>query len=40
MKTATRRLLSEHKVDVAAFGSGKKEDAMWHVPQGIELGER
>ena len=33
MKVATRRLLEEQLVVVAVLGSGKKSDAMWHVPQ-------
>ena len=33
MKAATRRLLEEQIVVVAVLGSGKKSDAMWHVPQ-------
>ena len=33
MKVATRRLLEEQLVVVAILGSGKKSDAMWHVPQ-------
>ena len=32
MKVATRRLLEEQLVVVAILGSGKKSDAMWHVP--------
>ena len=32
MKVATRRLLEEQLVAVAVLGSGKKSDAMWHVP--------
>ena len=32
MKVATRRLLEEQLVVVAVLGSGKKSDAMWHVP--------
>ena len=33
MKVATRRLLEEQLIVVAVLGSGKKSDAMWHVPQ-------
>ena len=33
MKAATRRLFEEQIVVVAVLGSGKKSDAMWHVPQ-------
>ena len=33
MKVATRRLLEEQLVVVTVLGSGKKSDAMWHVPQ-------
>ena len=33
MKVAARRLLEEQIVVVAILGSGKKSDAMWHVPQ-------
>ena len=33
VKTATRRLLEEQIVDVAALGRGKKSDAIGHVPQ-------
>ena len=36
MKSATRRLLEEQLVVVAVLGSGKKSDAMWHVPQSDE----
>ena len=36
MKVATRRLFEEQLVVVAVLGSGKKNDAMWHVPQGVE----
>ena len=32
MKAVTRRLLGEQIVAVAVLGSGKKDDAMWHVP--------
>ena len=32
MKVATRRLLEEQVVVVAVLWSGKKSDAMWHVP--------
>ena len=32
MKAATRRLLEEQIVVVAVLGSGKKSDAMCHVP--------
>ena len=32
MKVATRRVLKEQIVVVAVLGSGKKSDAMWHVP--------
>ena len=33
MKTVTIRLLGGQIVGVAVLGSGKKDDAMWHVPQ-------
>ena len=33
MKASVRRLLEEQLVVVAVLGSGKKSDAMWHVPQ-------
>ena len=33
MKVATRRLLEEQISVVVVFESGKKDDAMWHVPQ-------
>ena len=32
VKVVIRRLLGEQIADVAVLGSGKKEDAMWHVP--------
>ena len=32
MKVATRRLLEEQLAVVAVLRSGKKSDAMWHVP--------
>ena len=32
VKAATRRLLDEQILVVAVLGSGKKSDAMWHVP--------
>ena len=35
MKVATRRLLEEQLVVNAVLGSGKKSDAMWHVPHPI-----
>ena len=35
VKVVIRRLLGEQTVDVVVLGSGKKEDAMWHVPQAI-----
>ena len=31
---STRRLLEEQLEVVAVLGSGKKSDAMWHVPHG------
>ena len=34
MKVATRRLL-EKQIAVVVLVSGKKDDAMWHVPQGL-----
>ena len=37
MKVATRRLLEEQLLVVAVLGSGKKSDAMWHVPQHHQL---
>ena len=33
MKVATRRLLKEQIAVVVVLESGKKDDAMWHVPQ-------
>ena len=33
MKVATRRLLEEQIAVVVVLESGKKDDAMWHVPQ-------
>ena len=33
MKVATKRLLEEQIAVVVVLESGKKEDAMWHVPQ-------
>ena len=33
MKVATRRLLEEQIAVVVVPESGKKDDAMWHVPQ-------
>ena len=33
MKVATERLLEEQIAVVVVLESGKKEDAMWHVPQ-------
>ena len=39
MKAATRRLLGWQIVAVAVLGSGKKDDAMWHVPQHCEFQE-
>ena len=35
MKVASRRLLEQQLVVVAVLGSGKKNDAMWHVPHHI-----
>ena len=35
LKAATRRLLKQQLVVVAILGSGKKSDAMWHVPQPV-----
>ena len=32
VRVVIRRLLGEQIVDVGILGSGKKEDAMWHVP--------
>ena len=32
MKVATRRLLEEQIAVVVVLESGKKDDAMWHVP--------
>ena len=32
MKVATRRLLEEQIAVVVVLKSGKKDDAMWHVP--------
>ena len=32
MKVATRRLLEEQIAVVIVLESGKKDDAMWHVP--------
>ena len=32
-ESGTRRLLEEQLAVVAVLGSGKKSDAMWHVPQ-------
>ena len=37
MKVATRRLLEEQIAVVIVLESGKKDDAMWHVPQFIAL---
>ena len=33
VRVVIRRLLGEQIVDAGVLGSGKKEDAMWHVPQ-------
>ena len=33
MKVDTRRLLEEQIAVVVVLESGKKDDAMWHVPQ-------
>ena len=33
MRVVTRRLLGGQIVTLAVVGSGKKDDAMWHVPQ-------
>ena len=33
MKVATSRLLEEKIAVVIVLESGKKDDAMWHVPQ-------
>ena len=33
MKVTTRRLLEEQIAVVVVLESGKKNDAMWHVPQ-------
>ena len=35
MKVATRKLLEEQIAVVVVLESGKKDDAMWHVPQSI-----
>ena len=32
MRVVIRRLLGEKIVAVGVLGSGKKDDAMWHVP--------
>ena len=32
VRVVIRRVLGEQIVDVGFLGSGKKEDAMWHVP--------
>ena len=32
MKVATRRLLEEQTAVLVVLESGKKDDAMWHVP--------
>ena len=32
MRVVIRRLLGEQIVAVGILGSGKKDDAMWHVP--------
>ena len=37
MRVVIRRLLGEQIVDGGVLGSGKKEDAMWHVPQRYPL---
>ena len=37
MRVMIRRLLGEQIVDVGVLGSGKKEDAMWHVPHSNQL---
>ena len=34
MKVSIRRLLEEQIAVVVVPESGKKDDAMWHVPQG------
>ena len=38
MKVATRRLVEEQIAVVVVLESGKKDDAMWHVPQESEEG--
>ena len=35
MTVATRRLLEEQLVVITVLGSGKKSDAMWHVPHSV-----
>ena len=35
MKVATRRLLEEQIAVVVVLESGKKDDAMWHVPHRV-----
>ena len=35
MKVATRRLLEEQVAVAVVLESGKKDDAMWHVPHCI-----
>ena len=37
MKVATERLLEEQIAVVVVLESGKKEDAMWHVPHSLFL---
>ena len=32
LRVMTRRLLKEKMAVVVVFDSGKKDDAMWHVP--------
>ena len=33
VKPSRRRLLAEQTVAVVVLGCGKKDDAMWHMPQ-------
>ena len=37
MKVVTKRLLEEQIAVVVVLESGKKDDAMWHVPQCIAI---
>ena len=36
MRVTARRLFEQQMVVVVAPDSGMKDDAMWHVPQGVE----